>query len=116
MPKGKPTKPPAKARVTLDIDIEVYLRSQAVRVLGVSPENITAGDLSTLTNRVLYEHKLAQQTLRQELIPRIFSYFGNLFRGEKVIPLEPRPQQLPENQPDNLGLISEFAAQFEDTA
>lgn len=44
-------------RVRLEDDLEKYLASQAERVLGKSPEELTPADYSTLTNRCLYEHR-----------------------------------------------------------
>lgn len=44
-------------RVRVKPDIEAYLKSQSLRVLGKSDELLAGADLSTLVNRLLYEHK-----------------------------------------------------------
>jgi hypothetical protein len=46
-------------RVRIDSDIEAYIKSQSERVMGIEPDKLSASDLTTLTNRILYEHKLA---------------------------------------------------------
>jgi hypothetical protein len=51
-------------RVRLEPDLESYLKTQAERVLGKSGEKLTGAELTTLTNRVLYEHKIAQSMAR----------------------------------------------------
>jgi hypothetical protein len=68
-------------RIRIDADIEAYIRSQAERVMGISPDKLTAADLTTLTNRILYEHKLAQTMMRQEFIPRLFSWLKGVLPG-----------------------------------
>lgn len=68
-------------RVRIDPDIEAYLRSQSERVMGIAPEKLTGGDLTTLTNRILYEHKLAQTMMRQEFIPWLFSWLKGVLPG-----------------------------------
>lgn len=107
-------------RVRIDSDIEVYLRSQSERVLGIDSSKLTAADLTTLTNRVLYEHKLAQTMMRQEFIPRLFSWLKGVLPGvggnsSKVVPIAPQPQQ-PALPSDDLDFAADFAAQFDEEA
>lgn len=104
-------------RVRIDSDIEVYLRSQAERVLGVPSENLSAADLTTLTNRVLYEHKLAQTMMRQEFISKLFGWLKGVLpglggNGNKVVAISQQPQQVVLPAADDLDFCADFAAQF----
>src|ERR687886_252658 len=56
----------ANTRVRIEPDIEQYLRSQGERVLGIPADKLSGADITTLTNRLLYEHKLAQTMMRQQ--------------------------------------------------
>ncbi len=109
-------------RVRLDPDIEAYLRSQSERVMGIPALEVTGADLTTLTNRILYEHKLAQTMMRQELIPRLIGWLKNalpgLGSGNKVVAIVPQPQQPALPAVDDLDFAADFAAQFneKDTA
>ena len=108
------------SRVRIDSDIEVYLRSQSERVMGITPDKLTAADLTTLTNRVLYEHKLAQTMMRQEFISRVLGWLKGVLpgvggNGNKVVAIATQPQQaaLPS---DDLDFAADFAAQFDEDA
>jgi hypothetical protein len=108
------------SRVRIDSDIEVYLRSQSERVIGITANKLTAADLTTLTNRVLYEHKLAQTMMRQEFISRVLGWLKGVLpgvggNGNKVVAITPQPQQqaLPS---DDLDFAADFAAQFDEDA
>jgi hypothetical protein len=108
------------SRVRIDSDIEVYLRSQSERVLGITPDKLTAADLTTLTNRVLYEHKLAQTMMRQEFIPRVLGWLKGVLpgvggNGNKVVAIATQPQQ-PVLPSDDLDFAADFAAQFDEDA
>ena len=105
-------------RVRLDADIEAYIRSQSERVMGVSPDKLTAADLTTLTNRILYEHKLAQTMMRQEFISRLFGWLKGVLPGGKVVALtqQPQPSALPAVENDDLNFAADFASQFEEAA
>jgi hypothetical protein len=108
------------SRVRIDSDIEVYLRSQSERVMGITPDKLTAADLTTLTNRVLYEHKLAQTMMQQEFIPRVLGWLKGVLpgvggNGNKVIALATQPQQ-PALPNDDLDFAADFAAQFDEDA
>jgi hypothetical protein len=105
-------------RVRIDTDIEAYLRSQSERVLGVPSENLSAADLTTLTNRILYEHKLAQTMMRQELISKLFGWLKGVLPGvggnsNKVVALAQQPQQIALPASDDLDFAADFVAQFE---
>jgi hypothetical protein len=109
-------------RVRIDSDIETYIRSQAERVMGAGSDKLTAADLTTLTNRLLYEHKLAQAMMRQEFIPRLFNWLKGVLlgvgSGNKVVAIAPQTQQPALPATDDLDFAADFAAQFseEDTA
>jgi len=106
-------------RVRIDSDIEAYIKSQSERVMGIDPEKLTAADLTTLTNRILYEHKLAQTMMRQEFIPRLFGWLKGVLpgvgSGNKVVAIAPQPQQ-PALPSDDLEFAADFAAQFDEDA
>jgi hypothetical protein len=110
----------ANTRIRIEPDIETYLRSQSERVLGIDPDKLTAADLTTLTNRVLYEHKLAQTMMRQEFIPRLFSWLKGVLplaggNGSKVVAIAQKEQPtLPAT--DDLDFAADFAAQFDEDA
>jgi hypothetical protein len=108
------------SRVRIDSDIEAYIRSQSERVMGIAPDKLTAADLTTLTNRVLYEHKLAQSMMQQEFIPRLFSWLKGVLpavgdNSNKVVAIAPQPQQ-PALASDDLDFAADFAAQFDEDA
>jgi hypothetical protein len=107
-------------RVRIDSDIEAYIRSQSERVMGIPADKLTAADLTTLTNRILYEHKLAQTMMRQEFIPRLFSWLKGVLpgvggNGSKVVAIAHQTQQ-PVLPSDDLDFAADFAAQFEEDA
>jgi hypothetical protein len=108
-------------RVRLDADIEAYIRSQSERVMGIGSDQLTAADLTTLTNRILYEHKLAQTMMRQELLSRLFGWLKGVLPGGnsgKVVALAQQHQQsaLPAVENDDLDFAADFASQFEEVA
>jgi hypothetical protein len=110
-------------RVRLDPDIEAYLRSQSERVIGISAEKVTGADLTTLTNRILYEHKFAQTMMRQEFLPRFFSWIKSVLPGlpgnaNQVVAIAPQSQKSALPRTDDLDFAADFVAQFneEDTA
>lgn len=105
-------------RIRLDPDIEAYLRSQSERVMGIPSDQLSGADLTTLTNRILYEHKLAQTMMRQEFIPRLFGWLKGVLpgMGGKVVSMPPQTEQQALALPDDLDFAADFAAQFEDAA
>lgn len=101
----------ANTRIRIEPDIEAYLRTQSQRVLDIAPEKISAADLTTLVNRVIYEHKLAQSMMRQEFIPRLLGWLKGVFPGGQKI--EALPAERPTLEPsDDLDFAADFAAQF----
>jgi len=109
----------ANTRIRLDPDIEAYLRSQCQRVMGIAPEKLTGADLTTLTNRILYEHKLAQTMMQQEFIPRLFSWLKGVLpgMGGKVVAMPATKAEQPALPvADDLDFAADFATQFEDIA
>src|SRR4028118_473114 len=107
-------------RIRIDADIETYIRSQSERVMGIDQNKLTAADLTTLTNRILYEHKLAQTMMRQEFIPRLFGWLKGVLpslggNGSKVVAIASQPQQ-PALPTDDLDFAADFAAQFDEDA
>ncbi|OKH31732.1 hypothetical protein NIES2101_41260 [Calothrix sp. HK-06] len=72
-------------RVRIECDIEEYLKSQSQRVLGKSSESITGADLSTLANRLIYEHKQAWKIVERMPFERLLSWVINLIPGARVV-------------------------------
>ncbi len=104
-------------RVRLEPDIESYLKSQAERVLGKSGEKLTGAELTTLTNRVVYEHKIAQSMARQVPFAKVFNWLMGLVpgSGSKVVALQ-SSTDVPALQPSKaepLDFEADFASQFE---
>lgn len=105
-------------RVRIEPDIEQYLKSQSERVLGKSPDKVTTADLTTLTNRILYEHRQAHQLMSLIPIARIFNWLTNLTPGSKVVNL-PSANDQPILQPsivDNFDFDADLADKFESAA
>ena len=107
-------------RVRIDSDIESYIKSQSERVMGIGSDKLTAAELTTLTNRILYEHKLAQTMMQQEFIPRLFAWLKAIVpamggTGSKVVAIASQPQQ-PALPTDDLDFAADFAAQFDEDA
>ena len=104
-------------RVRLEPDIETYLKSQAERVLGKSGEKLSGAELTTLTNRVVYEHKIAQIMARQVPFTKLFNWLMGLVpgSGSKVVALQ-TSNDAPALQPskaETLDFEADFANQFE---
>lgn len=68
-------------RVRLDYDIEAYLKTHAERVLHKSHDTLTSVDYSTLVNRLLYEHKLAQGVTRKIPFSTLLEWVIGLLSG-----------------------------------
>ena len=106
-------------RIRIEADIEAYIRSQSQRVMGIESDKLTPADLTTLTNRILYEHRLAQSVMRQEFIPRLFSWIKAILpsagsNSGKVVAIA--PQQQPALPHDDLEFAADFASQFDESA
>ena len=104
-------------RVRLEPDIESYLKSQAERVLGKEGGKLTGAELTTLTNRVIYEHKVAQSMARQVPFAKLFNWLMGLVpgSGSKVVALQ-TSNDAPALQPskaETLDFEADFANQFE---
>ena len=107
----------ANTRVRIEPDIEQYLRSQGERVLGIPADKLSGADITTLTNRLLYEHKLAQTMMRQEFLPKLFGWLKGVLpglggSGNKVVSISQQPQQVTLPAADDLDFAADFAAQF----
>jgi hypothetical protein len=106
-------------RVRIEPDIEEYLKSQSERVLGKAPDSATGADLTTITNRLLYEHKMAQVMAKQIPFARLFNWVMGIVpgTGSKVVPLQSAEQPtLKEAAQDNFDFDADFAAQFDEDA
>lgn len=108
----------ANTRIRLESDIEVYLKSQGERVMGIPANELTTADLTTLTNRIIYEHKLARNLMQQEFIPRLISWFKNVLPSgnggnNKVVSLPTNQQSKALPTPDDFDFAADLAAQFE---
>lgn len=105
-------------RVRVESHLEEYLKSHAERVLGKPKEQVTGADLTTLTNALLYEHKLAIQLIESNVFGRFFGWLLGLTKSANttevaaIATLEPR--SLP--QPDFSFDAADFAAQFDEAA
>lgn len=110
----------SSTRIRIEPDIEDYLRSQSERVIGKPGEQATGADLTTLTNRLLYEHKLAQSMTKQVPFARLFNWLMGLVpSGGKVVAFaqqEEAPALKEAPSPDNFDFDADFAAQFEEDA
>jgi hypothetical protein len=111
-----------RTRVRLDSDIEDYLKSQSERVIGKSAADCDGADLTTLVNRLLYEHKQAQHLAKALPLARFFNSLMTWFSGggSKVVALnhqvEPpvlKPSQL---EPEDFGFDADLGDLYEGDA
>jgi hypothetical protein len=106
-------------RVRLEPDIESYLKSQAERVLGKEGGKLTGAELTTLTNRVIYEHKVAQRMVRQVPFVKVFNWLMGLVPGSgssnKVVAMQTSDDTpaLQVSKSETLDFEADFASQFE---
>jgi hypothetical protein len=107
-------------RIRLESHIEAYLLSHAKRVLGKPASKITAADLTTLANAVIYEHKLAHGAAQKIPFTKIFAWLTNLVPGNsKIIPLsavEPPALAAAEKPADNFDFDADLGDLYEDAA
>jgi len=103
-------------RVRIESDIEQYLRSQSERVLGKHPDRVTTADLTTLTNRILYEHKQAHQLMSIIPFARLFNWVTSLNPGNKVVSLPSASEQPKLQQVEDFGFDADLADQFDEVA
>lgn len=102
-------------RVRIESDIEQYLRSQSERVLGKHPDRVTTADLTTLTNRILYEHKQAHQLMSVIPFARIFNWITSLNSSNKLVTL-PSAEQPKLQQVEDFDFDADLADKFEEAA
>jgi hypothetical protein len=104
-------------RVRLEPDLENYLKTQSERVLGKEGEKLTGAELTTLTNRVIYEHKIAQSMARQVPFAKLFNWLMGLVpgSGSKVVALQTSSDisALQASKSETLDFEADFASQFE---
>jgi len=103
-------------RVRIESDIEQYLKSQSERVLGKHPDRVTTADLTTLTNRILYEHKQARQLMSVIPFARLFNWVTSLNPGNKVVSLPSANEQPKLQQVEDFGFDADLADQFDEVA
>lgn len=104
-------------RVRIEPDIEQYLKSQSLRVLGKSSEAVTTSDLTTLVNRIVYEHRQAHQLMSLVPITRIFNWLSSLSPGNKVVTLASKTGEQPVlQQADDFDFDADLADKFEEAA
>ena len=108
-------------RIRLEPDIEDYLRNQAQRVIGKPGENVSGAELTTITNRLLYEHKLTQTMVRHEFFPKVLNWLKAILPGavgsNKVVPLAQTEQAaLKQLETEEFDFAADFAAQFDEDA
>lgn len=108
----------ANQRVRLDAHIEDYLKTQSERVLGKLPAAVTAADLTTLTNTLIYEHKLTQQVAKQIPLAKLFNWLTGLIPSGKVVamPLSAEAPALKASPVDNFDFDADLGDLYEDEA
>ncbi|MBD2770961.1 hypothetical protein [Iningainema tapete] len=106
-------------RVRLEPHIEEYLKSHAQRVLGKSVDLVTTADLTTITNALLYEHKLAQSMVKQIPFIRLFDWLTSLIpSNNKVLQIpQVEPAALtPKTEPENYEFDADLGDLYEEAA
>jgi hypothetical protein len=122
MARSKTTESKEKARVRIENDIQVYIESQSERVLGKAISELDGADLTTLVNRLLYEHKLGWSMASQVPLARLFNWVIGLVPGNsnKVVSIQaaeqPGLQSAQQQEEDDFSFEAEFTTQFEDAA
>jgi hypothetical protein len=112
---------PSNTRIRVEADIEDYLRSQSERVIGKPANEVSGAELTTIANRILYEHKLAQTMIRQEFIPRVLTWIKAILPGgggNKVVAISPseQPGLKATEKDEDFDFATDFAAQFDEDA
>lgn len=124
MPRKKSTETESRerARVRLDADIEEYLKSQSERVLSKPASACDGADLTTLANRLLYEHKQAQQIAKALPLARFFNSLTTWLSGggSKVVPLnhqvDPPALKPSQPEPEDFGFDADLGDLYESDA
>lgn len=111
---------PENTRVRVEPDIEQYLKSQSERVLGKPVELVTGSDLTTLTNRLLYEHRVASQMAKQVPFAKLSSWVMGLVpsSGNKVVSLSQQSSSpaLKPQEPDSFDFDAELGELYAEDA
>jgi hypothetical protein len=111
----------ANTRIRIEPDLEDYLRSQAERVIGKSGSEISGAEITTIANRLLYEHKIAQSMVKHEFLPKLFSWvktiLPNLGNG-KVVSIgqaeQPALKASEKEKEQDFDFAADFATQFDE--
>jgi hypothetical protein len=105
----------SSTRLRIEGDIEKYLRLQAPRILDKSPDEVSGADLSTLANRIIYEHKLAHQAALRIPFAQLFNWLISLpLNGNKLPQAQEQPVLM--SKPESYQFDAELADMFEDAA
>lgn len=112
----------SNTRIRVEPDIADYLRNQAERVIGKTGDEVSGAELTTIANRLLYEHKIAQSMTKQIPLARLFNWLMGIIpegSGGKILALQSAPEQpalKPSHLDEDLDFAADFAAQFEEDA
>lgn len=110
-------------RVRVEPDLVEYMLAQAERVLSKPATQVTGADLTTITNRLLYEHKLAQSMTKTVPFAKLFnwltSWVPSAIGGSKVVPLGQAtvsPALEPSEPPDSFEFDADLGDLYEQEA
>ncbi len=112
----------SNTRIRVEPDIEDYLRNQSERVIGRPGDDVSGAELTTIANRLLYEHKIAQSMTKQIPFSRLFNWLIGIMpsgSGGKIVALQSATEQpalKPSQQDEDFDFAADFAAQFEEDA
>jgi len=112
----------SNTRIRVESDIEDYLRNQAERVIGKKSEEVSASELTTIANRLLYEHKIAQSMTKQISFNRLLNWLiglVSLANVSKIVALQSATEQSvlkPSEKDEDFDFAADFASQFEEAA
>ena len=109
----------ANTRIRIEPDLEDYLRSQSERVIGKPGDKVSGADITTIANRLLYEHKIAQSMVKHEFLPKLFSWvkaiLPNIGNGKVVsIGQAEQPALKAYEKEQDFDFAADFAAQFDE--
>lgn len=111
----------ANTRIRIEPDLEDYLRSQAERVIGKPGDKVSGAEITTIANRLLYEHKIAQSMVKHEFLPKLFSWIKtilpNIGNG-KVVSIgqagQPALKASEKEKEEDFDFAVNFAVQFDE--
>lgn len=112
----------SNTRIRVEPDLEDYLRNQAERVIGKPGDEVSGAELTTIANRLLYEHKMAQSMTQQIPFARLFNWLMGIMpggSGGKIVALQSAAEQpalKPSQQDEDFDFAADFASQFEEDA